>query len=105
MPIATTPTAFGASRSIHSVVRDRLSGRLVGAHRRPVALALDLLVGDRAFDDQHERIELPCRGLVEELQELFAVLVGEHRVVQVHFRAAREWRPGSRPRCSAAWRR
>ena len=36
--------------------RDRLAGLLVGAQGRPVALVLDLLVGDRALDDQDERV-------------------------------------------------
>lgn len=42
------------------VERDRLAGLRVGAQRRPVALALDVLIGDRAFDDQDEgRVETP----------------------------------------------
>ena len=51
--------------------------------RGPVAFALDLLVGDRALDDQHERVEPALLGLVPGLHELVAVLVGQHRVVQV----------------------
>ena len=44
---------------------DRLPGLLVGAERRPVALRLDLLVRDRAFHDEHERIELALLGVVQ----------------------------------------
>ena len=71
---------------------DRLAGLLVGAERGPVALFLDLLVGDRAFDDQDERVEPALLGLVPELHELVAVLVGEHGVVQVDL-----GQPGNRP--------
>ena len=37
---------------------DGLAGMRIGSETRPVAFLLDLLVGDGAFDDQNERIEL-----------------------------------------------
>ena len=86
MPIATTPTASRREPVDPLGRRDRLAGRLVGADRRPVALALDLLVGDRALDDEHERVEPPFGRVMKELEELVAVLVGEHGVVQVDLR-------------------
>ena len=43
---------------------DRLAGLRVDADAGPVALAVDLLVRDRALDDQHERIELALLGVV-----------------------------------------
>ena len=92
MPAATTASAFGASRSIHSHVVIGWPVRLVRAQGRPVALGLDLLVGDRALDDQDERIEASFLGLIPELHELVAVLVGEHRVVEVDL-----GQPGNRP--------
>ncbi len=64
---------------------DRLPRRRVGADRRPVAavVRVELLVGDRSLDDQHERVELTTRGGEPRLEEVVAVVVGEHRVVQV----------------------
>jgi hypothetical protein len=56
--MATTASALGASRSIHSLV---VMGWPVVADRfpaRPVAFLLDLLVGNRAFHHQHEGIQL-----------------------------------------------
>ena len=55
---ATTAAAFGARRSIHSfvVIGWPVSGSM--PMRRPVAVAVDLLVRDRALEDQHERVEL-----------------------------------------------
>ena len=40
---------------------DRLAGLRVGAQGGPVAFALDLLVGDRALDDQDEGVEPALR--------------------------------------------
>src|SRR4051795_331847 len=55
------------------VQRERLAGRLVVAERGPVALAVDVLVGDRALDDEHERrVELVDERLAERLEELLA---------------------------------
>jgi len=52
VPAATTPSAFGARRSIHSVV---LIGWPVAAsvsHRGPVAVAAQMFVWDRSLDDE-----------------------------------------------------
>src|SRR4051794_16658651 len=55
------------------VQRERLARRLVVAERRPVALAVDVLVRDRALDDEHERrVELAARRLAERREELLA---------------------------------
>ena len=54
----------------------RLAGRRVVAEAAPVALVLDLLVGDRALDDQHERLELAAVGLEEPLEEVVGAAVG-----------------------------
>ena len=83
MPAATTASALGASRSIHSG-GDRLAGLGVGAECRPVAVAIDLLVGDRAFDHQHEVRQLAARRPVKGLHEVVADVIGKHRVVQMH---------------------
>ena len=53
----------------------RLAGVGVVAEPRPVAVAVDLLVGDRALDDEHERIELAAVGLEEPLQEVVGAAV------------------------------
>ena len=50
--------------------RHRLVGLGVVAEAAPVALALDGLVGDRALDDEDERIELATIGLEEPLDEV-----------------------------------
>ena len=50
--------------------RHRLVGVGVVAEPAPVALALDRLVGDRALDDEHERLELAAVGLEEPLDEV-----------------------------------
>ena len=55
MPIATTPQAFGREPVDPPVQRQRLAGRLVVAERGPVAVAVDVLVRDRALDHEHER--------------------------------------------------
>src|SRR5919198_2535315 len=79
---------------------DRLAGVVVGALRGPVAFILDLFVWDRAFDYENERVEFAALGLVEVLHEIIAHLVGEHRVVQVHLRQARD---GSHDYVFNAW--
>src|SRR3954447_7464439 len=72
------------------VQRQRLAGRLVVAERRPVALAVDVLVRDRALDDEHEgRVELAACGLPERREELLAAERGrQHLVVEVDLRDA-----------------
>ena len=50
--------------------RHRLVGLGVVAEPAPVALAFDGLVGDRALDDEHERLELTPVGLEEPLDEV-----------------------------------
>ena len=81
MPSAITTAARGASQSIQVVAGDRLALG-VDAEAAPVALAVDLLVGDRALDDEHERIELAARGGVPGAQIVVAHVVGEQRVVE-----------------------
>src|SRR5205085_3722944 len=55
------------------VERQRLAGGLVVSERGPEALAVDLLVRDRALDHEHERsVELVFRGVAERLEELLA---------------------------------
>src|SRR4051794_18812160 len=76
------------------VQRERLAGRLVVAERGPVAVAVDVLVRDRAFDDEHERrVELAARRLAERREELLAAQRRrQHLVVEVDLRDA-----GDRP--------
>ena len=66
---------------------DRLPVDRVDAEPGPVALAAAPLVADRALDDEQERVEQAVLRVVPGLQEVGAVLVGEHRVVQDHARA------------------
>ncbi len=77
--MAMAAAAFGASRSIHSHGRNRLPGHRIRAERRPIAFALDLFVRDRAFDDQHKRIDQSLFGLVEIFHEIVADLIGQNR--------------------------
>ena len=74
------------------VGEDRLSGGGIDAHPRPVPFAVDLLVGDRAFEHEDERVEVALRGVCERPQEVGAGLEREHRVVQHHRR-----HPGQSP--------
>src|SRR5262249_1235951 len=64
---------------------NRLASRLVSSLGGPVSLCLDLFVGDRAFHDEHERIEPALGGAIEMPHELLAAFVGEYRVVQMDF--------------------
>ena len=57
--------------------------------RRPVAVAADLLVRDRALEHEDERLELAGGRLEPRAHELLPGLVGEQRVVDDHRR-----RPG-----------
>ena len=66
---------------------DRLAVR-VDAEAAPVTVAVDLLVGDRALDDEHERVELAARGRVPGAQVVVADVVGEQRVVERDARLA-----------------
>ena len=77
--------AFGARRSIHSLVV--IGWPVFGSvpKRRPVAFLLDLLVGNRSFHHQHERLQLALLGQIPILQEVVAVLIGEHGIVQMNF--------------------
>ena len=54
----------------------RLPGRRVVAEAAPVALGLDRLVRDRAFDHEHERVELAAVGLVPPLDEVVGAGLG-----------------------------
>ena len=54
----------------------------------PVALAVDLLVADRALDDEDERVELALLGVVPGLDVLVADLVRDDLVVDHHARHA-----------------
>ena len=69
---------------------DRLARIRVEAERRPVPIAADLLVRDRALEHQDERVELACRGVEPRPHEVLAGLVGQQRVVDDERR-----RPGS----------
>ena len=69
---------------------DRLAALGVDAEPRPVALAVDLLVGHRALEHEHEGVEAPALGVVPGAHELVAVLEGEHRVVDDDGRRARD---------------
>src|SRR3954452_1221144 len=74
------------------VQREGLARRLVVAERGPVALAVDVLVGDRALDDEHERrVELAARRLAERREELLAAeRRRQHLVVEMHLRDPRD---------------
>ena len=89
MPAQTIARAFGARRSIHSHGRDRLAGLRIGSQGRPVAFFLDLLVGDRSFHHQNERLQLALLRQIPVLQKVVAVLIGEHGIVQMDFGKAR----------------
>ena len=72
----------------------RLVGVGVVAEPAPVALALDRLVGDRALDDEHERLQLAAVGLEEPLDEVVgaadrAALEVDQRPVDGDLRQAR----------------
>src|SRR5262249_18176941 len=69
---------------------DRLSGAPVGAQGGPVALALDRLIGDRALDDEYERIEPALVGLEPVRQEVVTDLVSQHGIVQVDLGQTRD---------------
>ena len=83
--------------------RDRLAGRPVDAERGPVAVAVDLLVGDRALEHEHERVEPAARRVVPRLHEVLAGLVGEHRVVDDDPGHPRDARPSAGPRATGWW--
>ena len=99
VPTASTASAFGARRSSHSLVVIGWSVVGVVAEAAPVALALDRLVGDRALDDEHERLELAAVGLEEPLDEVVgaadrAALEVDQRPVHRDLRQAREGAEG-----------
>ena len=56
--------------------------------RGPIAFAFDLLVGNRALDDQHERIELSFLRCVEISHELVTDFGSEDGIMQMDFRQA-----------------
>ena len=85
MPQATTAKGFGRQAVNPLVGGDGLTGLRIRSETRPVAFLLDLLVRDRAFDHQHERIELALFRLIPEFQEVISVFVGQDGIVQVHF--------------------
>ena len=70
MPAATIAVALGASRSNHSEVVIGCPVAGIVTEAAPVALVLDLLVGDRAFDDEDERFQLAAVGFAEPLEEV-----------------------------------
>ena len=65
---------------------NRLAGGGIIAHGGPVTVAVDLLVRDRALDDEHvRRVELAIGSLMENAHEVVAAERSvEHLVVQVH---------------------
>ena len=77
--------------AINPLVRgDRLARVRVVAHGGEVAVAGELLVRQRALEDQHERVELAGLGVPPGLHELAALLEREHGVVDDHARHARD---------------
>jgi hypothetical protein len=58
VPAAITAAARGARRSIQRTVR-------IGCPVSGSEPNAELLVRDRAFDDEHERVELAVGGVVE----------------------------------------
>src|SRR3984885_744494 len=71
---------------------DWLTGFGVGADCSPVALFLDLFVGDRALDHQNERLELSFRRLIVKLHEVVADFIGKDGIMQVDL-----WKPWNGP--------
>ena len=67
---------------------DRLAGLGVVSHAGPVAFAVDLLVRDGTLDHEDDWLKLAAGCLVKGPHEVFAGLVGQHLVVQMHFRQA-----------------
>src|SRR6202021_3044928 len=63
---------------------DGLTGLVIGPKASPVALGFICFVGNGSFDDQYEGGEASCNGAVKRLEEVFAVCVGEHWVVEIH---------------------
>ena len=70
VPTATTAGGLGRQPVEPLAGGHRLAGRRVVAEPAPVALVVQLLVGDRPLDDQHERLELAAVGLEEPLEEV-----------------------------------
>ena len=70
VPTATIAVALGASRSSHSlvVIGWPVAGSLPNPHQYPSLV--QLLVGDRPLDDQHERFQLAAVGLEEPFEEV-----------------------------------
>ena len=70
VPTARTARALGARRSSHSlvVIGWPVAGLLPKPHQYPSSLIC--LVGDRSFNDQHERIELAPFRLIKPLDEV-----------------------------------
>ncbi len=87
-----TARAFGARRSIQSQVVIGWPVSRIGTHSGPIAFALDLFVGDRAFHHEHKRIQPSLFCLVEELHKIVANFISEYRIVQMYFRET-----GNRP--------
>src|ERR1700726_4165953 len=67
-----------------------LSGFWIGSETRPIAFLLNLFVRDRTFDPQYEWFELPLLRQVPEFQEVVAVLISQHGIVQVHLGKPRD---------------
>jgi len=55
----------------------------IGSQSRPVALFLDLLVGNGTFYDEDKGFKFSLLGLVPILEKIVAVLVSEDRIVQM----------------------
>ena len=104
VPAATTAQASGARRSIHSQVVIGWPVARSTPDGGPVSLGLVGLVGDRALDHEEERAQPARRGAIPDLQELVAVLVSQHRVVEVDLGQARDGPRVRGPRGSAGSR-
>ena len=65
--------------------RNRLTGSRIGAQSRPIAFALDFFVGNRAFHDEHERVELTSFRFIPPAHKAVAAeFKGEDRVMKMH---------------------
>src|SRR5581483_7779252 len=65
------------------VERDRLAGFGIRADGGPVTFRFDVLVGNGAFDHEHERIELAFGGVEPGFHVVGAIVGGEHAIVQM----------------------
>ena len=108
VPTAMIAVAFGARRSSHSLVVRTwpVSGSLPKPQKYPPLSLVELLVGDRALDDEDERLEFAAVGLVPPLDEGVRALLGpalevDQRPVHRDLRQSGQRAERRSPRCSA----